>query len=197
MKIRIAVLPFALLLAACSSSDNYVLDTARPSSSSSSQRAAPEPVRSAGPLTLAGIGSYMDAQETDLRNRLRGTGALVTRPGDDIVVVLRNDLLFNGEQISRDGETLLTTISGILRHYDRSSAQIQGYTDTIGAPDRNLALSNTRARAVYTALIQHQVAPARLSSQGFGETRLRAPTGDNVNEPLNRRIELRIIARPG
>ena len=28
---------------------------------------------------------------------------------------------------------------------------------------------------------------------GFGETRLAVQTGDNVNDPLNRRVEIKII----
>jgi len=28
---------------------------------------------------------------------------------------------------------------------------------------------------------------------GFGETRLKVSTGDNVNEPLNRRVEIKIV----
>src|SRR5579871_2602342 len=39
----------------------------------------------AGPLKLAMVGGYMDAQEKDFRSRLRGV--LVMRPGDDIIVL--------------------------------------------------------------------------------------------------------------
>lgn len=197
MKLGFLALPALLMLAACSSSaDHFALEAPR-TSPQTPRPAAAEAVRSAGPLQLAAIGTYMDAQESDLRNRLRGSGALVTRPGDDLVIILPNDLLFSGAQLSPGGNSLLTIIADVLRHYDRSSIQIQGFTDTAGPPDRNLTLSNTRARAVYDALTAGGLAKARLSAQGFGETKLRVATGDNVSEARNRRIEIRIIARPG
>src|ERR1043166_8304758 len=90
MKSRFFVLPALLVLAACSSSaGRFALEA--PRASAQTARPAADSVRSAGPLQLAAIGSYMDAQESDLRNRLRGTGAVVTRPGDDLVIVLGND----------------------------------------------------------------------------------------------------------
>lgn len=201
MKIRFLVLPALLMLAGCNSSpdNHFVLESPAPARApqSASVPRTQVPAPSAGPLQLAAIGSYMDAQETDLRNRLRGSGALVTRPGDDLVVVIRNDQLFDGTQISGAGGALLANIANVLIHYDRSSIQIQGFTDTAGAADRNLAFSEARARDVYNALMGDGVARARLSAQGFGETRLRVATGDNVSEARNRRIELRITARPG
>ena len=38
------------------------------------------------------------------------------------------------------------------------------------------------------------VARARMATKGFGESydSLRVKTGDNVNEPLNRRVEIKI-----
>lgn len=199
MKFRFQVLPVLLMLAGCSSGPDrhFVLESPARALQSASASRSQAPVPSAGPLQLAAIGSYMDAQETDLRNRLRGTGAVVTRPGDDLVVVIRNDQLFDGAKISGSGGELLASIANVLNHYDRSSVQIQGFTDTAGAADRNLALSDARAHDIYNALMGDGVAKARLSAQGFGETRLRVATGDNVSEPRNRRIELRITARPG
>jgi outer membrane protein OmpA-like peptidoglycan-associated protein len=148
-------------------------------------------------LTLAGIGTYMDTQENELRASLRGTGGLVMRPGDDLIIVLRDDLLFNGAQISPMAVTVLDGLASVLRRFDRTSIQVQGFTDTRGAADRNLALSDTRAKAVQAALVAAGVPRNRVSAQGFGETRLRIQTGDNVTEPRNQRIEIRIIARPG
>lgn len=204
MKTRFAVLPFLLTLAACSAgNDRYVLEAPPPSPPyddsvpTASRPDTPPAPRTAGPLSLAGIGSYMDAQETDLRSRLRGTGAVVTRPGDDLVIVLRNDLFLSGMQVTASGGELLSAIAEVLRHYDHSSIQIQGFTDTTGTPERNLALSDARAKIVLDTLRRDGVPSRRISSQGFGETRLRVSTGDNVNEPRNRRVEIRIIARPG
>ncbi len=206
MNPRFAVLPVLLMLTACGGGDGRYAPESPPvppvmvpprDMPAEALDLPPPPPSNAGPLTLAGIGSYMDAQESDLRNRLRGTGAVVTRPGDDLVIVLRTDLLLNGMAVTDSGASLLATIADVLRHYDRSAIQVQGYTDTIGRPERNLTLSETRAKLVLNALIQGGVSGQRISAQGFGETRLRVSTGDNIDEPRNRRIEIRITARPG
>ena len=42
-------------------------------------------------------------------------------------------------------------------------------------------------------LISRGVAASRIRWQGFGETQLKVQTGDGVNEPLNRRVEIKIV----
>ena len=42
-------------------------------------------------------------------------------------------------------------------------------------------------------LISQGVSSSRVRWMGFGETRLKVSTGDNVNEPLNRRVEIKIV----
>src|SRR5436853_6721964 len=47
-----------------------------------------------GGLTGAGVGSYMDAQEAKLREKLAGTGVSVTRNGDDITLNMPGNITF-------------------------------------------------------------------------------------------------------
>lgn len=154
----------------------------------------PQNVPSAGPLKTAMIGGYMDNQERDLRTHLRGTGVLVSRPGDEIVLTAHNDLLFEGNttKITLRGSNALAKIAIIARHYDHTHLEVGGYTDTTGTPEQNQAVSEKRAKAVADALIADGVSAGRISSQGFGETRLKVKTGENVSQPRNRRIEIRI-----
>ena len=51
------------------------------------------------------------------------------------------------------------------------SAVIEGHTDTDGADDLNLALSQSRADAVRQFLIDNDIEADRLTAVGFGETR--------------------------
>jgi outer membrane protein OmpA-like peptidoglycan-associated protein len=158
-------------------------------------RRAPQSVPSAGPLKTAMIGSYMDNQERDLRQHLRGSAVGVARPGDDIVLNIRNDALFDGNQLSAGGRDILVTVAVIARHYDHTAISIAGFTDTTGTPEQNLSASQKRARAVADALIANGVSAKRVTSQGLGEARLKIATGDHVSEPRNRRIEIRIAAQ--
>jgi len=69
--------------------------------------------------------------------------------------------------------------------------RVIGHTDSTGALDANLKLSQARAEAVVQALTaQHQVAPDRLTAHGVGPL---APAASNRTEEgraRNRRVEL-------
>jgi outer membrane protein OmpA-like peptidoglycan-associated protein len=158
---------------------------------------APPPVASAGPLKMAQVSAYMDAQENELRARLRGQGVIVARRGDEIVLNIPNAALFeSGADLSGAGADILQTLAMTERHYDHTALQVNGYTDTTGAPDKNLDISQRRAHAVAGALASYGVPGNRIAAQGFGETNPRIKTGENVNEPRNRRIEIHITATP-
>jgi OOP family OmpA-OmpF porin len=68
--------------------------------------------------------------------------------------------------------------------------EVNGYTDTSGTPQYNQGLSVRRARAVAAELVRNGVPQNAISIQGFGETHLLVPTGPNVREPQNRRVEI-------
>ena len=141
------------------------------------------------------VDGYMDRQEDDLRRRLRGSGVRVARIGDDIVVEMRNDVLFarNSSDLSPPALRTVDVVAGMLRRYDRTLIEVNGYTDTTGTPEYNRRLSQRRAEAVANVLVDDGVNPARISPRGFGETHLLIPTGDNVDEPRNRRVQIRIV----
>ncbi len=151
----------------------------------------------AGPLTAAGVGRYMDALEQNLRLSLRGSGLVVARRGDDLLVTILNVRLFESESISPAGQALLESVAQVLRTYDHTHVQVNGYTDTSGTPEQNLSLSLNRAGLARDALAQSGIAVSRIEVHGFGGTSLKIATGERVNEPRNRRIEIRIVPRPG
>ena len=68
--------------------------------------------------------------------------------------------------------------------------EVNGYTDTSGTPQYNQGLSMRRAQAVAAELVKNGVPKTAIAIQGFGETRLLVPTGPNVREPQNRRVEI-------
>jgi len=70
------------------------------------------------------------------------------------------------------------------------TVQVTGFTDTSGSPDYNQRLSERRANAVATALVQDGVPQTNLVVTGRGENDLRVPTPDGVREPQNRRVEI-------
>ena len=174
------------------------LPSQQPATAAPRPPAPPARIASAGPLKTAMVGSYMDNQEAALRSTLHGTGVLVARPGDDIVLHIRSDEVFapNSVNLSAAGERIAALIAPVLRHFDHTAIYIDCYTDTSGTADKNLEVSRKRAYGFGGALVRQDVPLSRLQAHGYGEENLKVKTGDQVNEPRNRRLEIRITARP-
>jgi len=68
--------------------------------------------------------------------------------------------------------------------------EVSGHADTVGTPQYNQALSVRRANAVAAELERRGVARSAMTIQGFGFTRPLVPTGPQVREPQNRRVEI-------
>jgi outer membrane protein OmpA-like peptidoglycan-associated protein len=87
----------------------------------------------------------------------------------------------------------LTTIQQAANAFKaKGSARITatGHTDTSGPESYNMALSLRRANAVKDALVRDGVPAQAITVIGRGESQLLVPTGDNVREPQNRRVEI-------
>lgn len=70
--------------------------------------------------------------------------------------------------------------------------ELVGYTDTLGSEAYNTGLSFERAAAVRDMLISSGVDPKAISVSGRGKSDPAVPTGQQVPEPLNRRVEITI-----
>lgn len=67
-----------------------------------------------------------------------------------------------------------------------------GHTDTVGNEAYNDQLSRARAERLREMLVALGLPPARIQVSGRGERELVVPTGDNVAEPRNRRVEISV-----
>lgn len=150
-----------------------------------------------GMLTALTVGNYMDDQEKDLRAKLRGSGVTISRTGDNLVLNIRSDSLFSGKSmtLSGEGEQIVRSVADDVRRFDSTTLAVNGFTDTTGTADRNMKVSQQRAEAVDKALVDEGVDSHRIAAKGFGGDYLKVPTGPNVNEPRNRRIEIDIAPR--
>jgi outer membrane protein OmpA-like peptidoglycan-associated protein len=198
----------AMLLSACASEGSYgppppprprpyaARPVARPAPLAEKPAVRlPETVPSAGPLRTAMVGSYMDNQERDFREHLRGLGVGVARPGDELVLSAKDEKWFedNSSRLTAAGADALTTIAIILRHYDHTVVSIRDFSDD-GAVH---AASDPRDRVQVVArqLKANGVSEDRIYAQGYGATRRIVATGQRVSTPQSRRIEIRISPR--
>jgi outer membrane protein OmpA-like peptidoglycan-associated protein len=71
-----------------------------------------------------------------------------------------------------------------------SDVQITGHTDTVGTSESNDELSRDRAKEIRAALVKQGLPVENAKVTGRGERELRIKTGDGVEEPGNRRVEV-------
>ena len=151
----------------------------------------------AGGVAGGAVGYKMDQQIKELEEQTVGTGVDVSQTdgGEAILVNLPDGVTFatGSYTISPGFRDLLDRVAGSLRQYPNSLIDVYGHTDTVGSATSNQRLSEQRAQAVANYLISQGVSSSRVRWMGFGETRLKVSTGDNVNEPLNRRVEIKIV----
>jgi OmpA-OmpF porin, OOP family len=71
-----------------------------------------------------------------------------------------------------------------------TTLDVSGYTDTSGTAQYNQGLSMRRAQAVAAQLVVDGVSKSEIEIHAYGDTHLLVPTGANVREPQNRRVEI-------
>lgn len=97
--------------------------------------------------------------------------------------------------IKPESDGLLGEVAAILIRYpDLGRVEVGGHTDSQGSDSYNLGLSEERAAAVRTWLIERGSVPAdRLTSAGFGETRPIDTNKTPQGREKNRRVEFRLL----
>ena len=78
---------------------------------------------------------------------------------------------------------------------DIRRVEIQGHTDNRGPAARNRTLSQQRADAVRTWLIEHGVDAGRLEARGYGPDNPLVPNITPANRARNRRVQFVIQER--
>jgi outer membrane protein OmpA-like peptidoglycan-associated protein len=103
------------------------------------------------------------------------------------------DIFFRSgsDEIRSESEGSLLVIAEVLKRHPDWKLSVEGHTDSLLADNVNQKLSERRAAAVKQALVsRHGIVAARLTTQGFGETRPRAPNDTLAGRARNRRVEL-------
>lgn len=147
-----------------------------------------------GALGGAAVGGYMDAQDAKLRKFMEGTGVRVVRNGDQITLVMPNNVTFdtNSSTLRPDFFDVMHAVSLVLTEYPKTIIEVMGHTDSDASDAYNLALSRRRAQAVGDHLASKGIAPVRILTEGFGEQYPIASNDTPEHKALNRRVELRL-----
>lgn len=141
------------------------------------------------------IGNRMDKQAQKIDEAL--PGAEVERVGEGIKLTLgENSVRFdlNKSSLTSTAKANLDRLVPVFNEYPDTNIQIFGYTDSSGADDYNLTLSEQRAASVRSYLIGKGLKSSRFSIIGRGEA---DPIADNSTKDgmsQNRRVEFAITA---
>ncbi|WP_300569850.1 OmpA family protein [Flavobacterium sp.] len=141
------------------------------------------------------IGNKMDRQARKISETL--PGAKVERVGEGIKLTLgENAIRFdtNKSTLTSTAKTNLDKLVSVFNEYPDTNIQIYGYTDSTGADDYNLKLSQQRAASVRNYLTGKGLANSRFVTTGFGEADPIASNDTADGKSQNRRVEFAIIA---
>ena len=108
------------------------------------------------------------------------------------LVVRMSDVLFATArfELTTDAKLALAKMAGVLQAYPGLKLQVDGYTDSTGRDEFNQTLSDKRAEAVRTFLVQQGVSPDVISAEGFGAANPIASNDTTQGRKQNRRVDM-------
>jgi outer membrane protein OmpA-like peptidoglycan-associated protein len=98
----------------------------------------------------------------------------------------------NSTVLTAESRQGLPAVVTAIRGRAAAETSVVGHSDTAGDAQKNLDLSLARARAVGALLAAAGVDTASIEITSHGEANPLVPTGDNVSEPRNRRVEVTV-----
>lgn len=150
-----------------------------------------------GAIAGGAVGTYMDRQEKELRDKTAGTGVEVDREGNELLLTMPAGITFpiNSADIQPQFQSTLDQVAQTLRSYPSTLIDVYGHTDPSGGDAINIPLSQRRAQSVASYLTARGVQGQRIATQGFGSSQ---PLPGNTNSTeaeraANRRVEIRIV----
>jgi outer membrane protein OmpA-like peptidoglycan-associated protein len=133
----------------------------------------------------------MATTEDVLASLVAGNGRYQTRA--DGSVALEVNVLFehNSSVLKSVFDSELGVAAATLRDNPELRATVEGHTDSTGEDGYNQWLSERRAEAVRSLLVdKERVNPAQINAKGFGEARPVADNNTREGRAQNRRVEL-------
>jgi OOP family OmpA-OmpF porin len=103
----------------------------------------------------------------------------------------------NSAELTVTSRPALDAMADGLKKHPRVKVDIQGYTDSTGSPAYNIKLSQRRADAVRSYLVDSGVSADQLQTHGFGAAQPVANNATAEGRAKNRRVVVFVISNPG
>lgn len=125
-------------------------------------------------------------ETVDIMMRMLKVGTVITLEGIEFE--------FGKAVIKPESSPVLDGAAAILTNHPEIEVEIQGHTDSIGADEANLKLSQKRAEAVREYLIDvHMIEPVRMIPIGYGKKQPIADNATEAGQAKNRRVNFLIL----
>lgn len=149
-----------------------------------------------GALGGAGTGGYMDYQASLLRKELVGTGVQVKEVNGQVYLIMPGNITFDTNEafIKQSFQPVIVSIAKVLKEYNKTFIQVNGYTDSTGSDAINNPLSVKRANAVADFLKVQGISANRIVANGYGSANPIASNATASGREQNRRVEIVLIS---
>jgi outer membrane protein OmpA-like peptidoglycan-associated protein len=135
-----------------------------------------------------------EKDKADLRARLLAqlNTILATRDSARGLVANMSDVLFKtgSFELLTGARERLAKVSGIVLAYPGMHIEVEGHTDSVGGDDYNMTLSQHRAEAVRSYLVQQGIPDGTIVARGLGKSGPVATNDTAEGRQQNRRVEL-------
>ncbi len=120
---------------------------------------------------------------------------LMIRQTDRGVIVTLGDVLFatGTAALSPKADDNVDKLVEFMNKYERVNVLVEGYTDSVGKKNSNLALSQRRAQAVKAKLVAKGINPERITTKGYGDKYPIAGNDITDGRRQNRRVEVLLL----
>ena len=110
------------------------------------------------------------------------------KPPVQFILYFKHD----SDELTKDSIAKLPEVMRVIRERAPVDVSVVGHTDTVGDKLYNYKLSLKRARALASLLVSKGVDRSILEITSHGKDNPLVPTGDQVSEPRNRRVEVTV-----
>ncbi len=117
------------------------------------------------------------------------TASTVLKPNQVYIVYFDSDKA----DLKADAKPELDKVYDFLKKNPTYGVRIAGHTDNSGTPERNLVISDDRAKAVVKYMVAKGIGAQRSAAKGYGQAE---PLNENANEEQkkkNRRVEITLV----
>lgn len=168
-----------------------------------------ETAANAGNAVTNAASDALDATTAAARQALDGISFAAGSVGDQFYQYMKSgeietgktfrfeNLTFNtgSAEITESSLEEIQNLAKILEAYPGLKVQIQGHTDNTGDAAANKVLSQNRAEAVRTELVEMGIADTRLVAMGYGDTMPKMDNSTDEGRQANRRTEVMILSK--